>query len=277
MGIENKNKLESEQLVKVSKFKEVIKKTKPHKHAGYYELIFLSEGEGFHWVETENFQVKIPDLYFMKPGQVHHWQFTAVPKGYVVLFKEEFINKITDAPLWSLLNRLPSILRKSVKQEEWNSEIILQEMFAAYKSDSPLKNEMILGYLRVILAYLCNFEETESLTVPDHGGMFDQFQQLLTTHCPQYHQVNQFAEALGTTPQNLNRISRKHSGKSAGELITGQIILEAKRNILHSESNINEIADLLHFNDASYFIKFFKKHVGITPYQFRARHFTHQS
>ncbi|MFC0654389.1 MULTISPECIES: AraC family transcriptional regulator [Mongoliitalea] len=33
------------------------------------------------------------------------------------------------------------------------------------------------------------------------------------------------------------------------------------------------MADLLQFNDASYFVKFFKKHTGETPHQFRGRYF----
>ena len=84
------NKLESDCLFKISPFKEVIKKTVPHKHDGYFELIFISQGEGFHWIETEKYQLNAPEIYFMNPGQLHCWQFTTIPKGFVVLFKEEF-------------------------------------------------------------------------------------------------------------------------------------------------------------------------------------------
>ncbi|EIM76414.1 AraC family transcriptional regulator [Nitritalea halalkaliphila LW7] len=41
------NKLEKQELFKISRFKPLIKKTKPHTHEGYYELIYLAEGEGF--------------------------------------------------------------------------------------------------------------------------------------------------------------------------------------------------------------------------------------
>ncbi|SEF40606.1 hypothetical protein [Algoriphagus boritolerans] len=48
-----KDKLGSEGLFKVSRFKEVIKRTKPHKHNGHFELICIVEGEEFHPVEME--------------------------------------------------------------------------------------------------------------------------------------------------------------------------------------------------------------------------------
>src|SRR5690554_8217759 len=89
MELDVKNKLEGGLTFKVSRFKEVIKKTRPHKHDAYYELVFLSEGEGFHWIEEEEFRVTAPEFYLLQPGQVHYWQFTAVPKGFVVLFTEE--------------------------------------------------------------------------------------------------------------------------------------------------------------------------------------------
>lgn len=60
--ITTKNKLESQELFKISRFKPLIKKTKPHKHEGYFEMIFIAEGEGFHWIETENFQIQTPDF-----------------------------------------------------------------------------------------------------------------------------------------------------------------------------------------------------------------------
>jgi hypothetical protein len=46
--IDIKNKLDKGLSFKISRFKEQIKKTNPHKHDEYFELIFLFEGEGFH-------------------------------------------------------------------------------------------------------------------------------------------------------------------------------------------------------------------------------------
>jgi AraC family transcriptional regulator, transcriptional activator of pobA len=80
--IDTKNKLDGGLTFKISRFKEQIKKTKPHKHDEYYELIFLQEGEGFHTIEAEKYMVAAPDFYFLKPGQLHYWQFTSIPKGY---------------------------------------------------------------------------------------------------------------------------------------------------------------------------------------------------
>jgi len=63
-----RNKLEREQLFKISRFREVIKRTKPHKHDAYFELIYLSEGAGFHWIDTQKFQITPPVcILFIRP------------------------------------------------------------------------------------------------------------------------------------------------------------------------------------------------------------------
>jgi AraC family transcriptional activator of pobA len=85
--------------------------------------------------------------------------------------------------------------------------------------------------------------------------------------------VNVAAEHLGLSPQNLNAICRKASGKSASELITEQVTLEAKRYLIHSDKNVSEIAFTLNFSDPSHFVKYFRKATGETPNAFRSRHF----
>jgi len=39
--------------------------------------------------------------------------------------------------------------------------------------------------------------------------------------------------------------------------------------LVHTNLSISEIADQLHFEDQSYFTKFFKRETGFTPLQYR--------
>ena len=52
-------------------------------------------------------------------------------------------------------------------------------------------------------------------------------------------------------------------------MIRERILLEAKRLLVHSPQTVAEIAYQLNFEDTSYFGRFFKKHTGTTPEQFR--------
>ncbi|RYD88960.1 MAG: AraC family transcriptional regulator, partial [Sphingobacteriales bacterium] len=52
-------------------------------------------------------------------------------------------------------------------------------------------------------------------------------------------------------------------------LIRERVLLEAKRLLSGSDSTVATIADALHFEDPSYFGRFFRKYEGVTPEQFR--------
>jgi YesN/AraC family two-component response regulator len=52
-------------------------------------------------------------------------------------------------------------------------------------------------------------------------------------------------------------------------MIQERIILEAQRLLLYSNLNINQVGYRLGFDDASYFVKYFKKYTGVSPSEFK--------
>jgi AraC family transcriptional activator of pobA len=54
-------------------------------------------------------------------------------------------------------------------------------------------------------------------------------------------------------------------------MIHDRVLLEAKRELLYADATVIEIAQMLGFSNASYFTRFFARHVGLTPAQFRVQ------
>lgn len=268
-----KNKLEEKQLFKISRFKEVVKRTRPHKHDAYFELLYLSEGAGFHWIDTEKYQITPPIVFFLS-GQLHYWEMTSTPKGYVMLFREDFFNSIKHNDLLTLISELQSTVAVELSSDE-QLNFIFSEMEQEYKNPSAHSVELMQGYLQVALVKLLRYKERSKVQVASAGQkVFRKFQQFLQRTNPISNvKVNEAAARIGLSPQNLNAICRKASGKSASELIIEQVILEAKRYLIHSDKTISEIAFTLNFSDASHFVKYFRKNTGETPQVFRSRHF----
>lgn len=270
--IEIKNKLERKERFKISRFKEAIKRTKPHKHDGYFELIYLSEGAGFHWIDTEKFQIT-PPVVFVLSEQLHYWEMTAVPKGFVLLFKEDFIDQIRDSTVINLIRPLQDSSEIRLGPDD-NIEFLFREMEKEHSSPSNYSKEVIHGYLQAALAKLLTIKTHQRQAGLNGNSQFQKFQQLLHSAYPISNlKVLDLAKRMHISPQNLNLICRRASGKAASELITEQVILESKRYILHTDKTISEISQALKFSDPSHFIKYFKKHTSETPQQFREKHF----
>lgn len=267
-----KEKIGKNELFKISPFKSKIKKTKPHKHGNYYEVIFIESGEGFHWIDVDKYPIRAPELYFLHPGQLHCWQFTSIPKGYVLLFRLEYFNPITDRRWIEMIEAIGGIHRMPVKQPALMTAMF-EDIMREYQWDRPYSKEGIMGHLQVIFSKVLMHQQHKRIENAAPHSIFDQFLVLLNQHSPKIHTVKEYAQLLHTTPQNLNASCRKNSSLSANEWINDQLILESKRYLLHTDHTVGEISALMHFNDASYFVKFFKKHVETTPNQYRLQYF----
>jgi AraC-like DNA-binding protein len=269
---EIKNKLDKGLSLKVSRFKEVIKKTRPHKHDEYFELIFLSEGEGFHTIESEQYQVSAPDFYFLKPGQLHYWQFTSIPRGFVIIFREDEFNNLREISLIEMVKQLSETPRIKLQAGQY-PQALLEEIFHEFQHPSEYSAEVIHGLLKALTGRLLQFRQNSAGTLVHPPPVYERFRQLLLKEIPKLRKVHEYADLLHITPQNLNTICKKQTGKTAGQMINNQLQLEAKRYILHTSHTINEIAGILEFSDASHFVKFFRRNEGLTPAQFREQHF----
>ena len=254
----------------IDRFHEKIKKTEPHKHDDYYELIFLSEGEGFHWIETEEYMLTAPEFYFLKPGQLHHWQFTSVPKGYIIMFKISYFDHVRECNVMNLCRQLEDRFRIDISGS-YTPEPLFNAMLHEFEIISEFSATILHGILVALIAKMLQIAEQQPEEKLIPVTLFDKFLDLVFKECSHLHLINDYAKLLNTTTQSINTACLKYSQKNASEHISAQLLLEAKRYILHTDNTMSEIANILSFSDASYFGKFFKLHEGITPLQFREK------
>ena len=176
------------------------------------------------------------------------------------MFKEAVIDAVKEVKILQQIQQMGELTRIASWQDIMVGNIF-EDILLAYQKESEYSQDMIKGYLRVLFAKIAN---QTTINTPNGMGnlVCEKFLSVLTQQNPILHKVADYSVMQQTSPQNLNQACKKKTGKTASEHISNELILEAKRNILHSEQNINQIADLLQFNDASYCVKFFKKHTG---------------
>jgi AraC family transcriptional activator of pobA len=84
--------------------------------------------------------------------------------------------------------------------------------------------------------------------------------------------VERFARELGLSETSLNRLCRRLAGSTAFDLLQQRLALEARRRLIHAPDSVTGIASALGFKDSAYFSRFFRRHSGVSPYEFRRRH-----
>lgn len=95
------------------------------------------------------------------------------------------------------------------------------------------------------------------------------FELLVMEHYTLERSVSFYAEKLGITPQHLSNTIRQISGRKVSDIITRYVITDAKAQLKSTGASIQEIAYSLNFPNVSFFGKYFKRAVGVSPQQYR--------
>lgn len=263
-----KDKIEAGKNIKVARFKKEIRKTNPHKHNSYFEIIYLSKGTGLHAIDTHEYPVIPPVIFNVRKEQVHHWDLAEEPEGYVLILKKDFLENSVDKELKKLLSDVsafPCISLEDCKAVEVLFELLLEE----YKPEQDNNTPAIEGLLKALLAKVLQLAKPLGVLQSTKTNLCEQFKDILNQEKISFNTVAYYAEKLNTTPQNLNSVCRKSADQSASDVIAEYIINESKRLLIYSELNVSEISVALGFKDNSHFVKYFKRYTGHTPNSFR--------
>lgn len=90
------------------------------------------------------------------------------------------------------------------------------------------------------------------------------FWELIGKHCTRRRDVGFYAQALNITPFYLSQLSKTFFNETPKGLIDRQVTLEIKALLSYSDLAIGQIADALHFDDASYLCRYFKRQTGVS-------------
>ena len=250
----------------------------PHKH-NFYHVVFFTEGKGNHTIDFERFEVMPNQIYFMAPGQVHSWNFNGTAEGYIINFSASFYQSFLLRPDYLEQffffggNAQESVIDvpKEIQEQIINAfETILSEA----KGNARMKMDIIRILLLQIFIRISQLRSENTLHTLDNiynYTLLNNFKKLIELNYNRLKLPKEYAALLYITPNHLNALCQDILGVSAGELIRNRIILEAKRLLINLDLSISEIAYRLNFSDNSYFTKFFKKHVNITPEEFRKK------
>lgn len=92
---------------------------------------------------------------------------------------------------------------------------------------------------------------------------------MLTAESPRRHPVTFYADKLCITPKYLSAICKKQTGCTASDLIDQTSVNYIKQMLRSSDKSIKEIANATGFDNLSFFGKFVKRKLGMSPCDYR--------
>ncbi|WP_035563589.1 helix-turn-helix domain-containing protein [Hymenobacter sp. IS2118] len=243
----------------------------PHAH-DFYLLLYITAGTGRHTVDLVTYELRPGSVFFLVPGQVHHWQLGTDARGYVVFFDTDFYlfrypgNGLYAYPFFDSAQAPVLYLEPS----ETEIRPLFERLYVEGMVPHANQAEVFRTYLHLSLELAArHYPALPPAEANPAQQQIRQFGALLNQHYRTKRSVSDYAGLLHLSANHLNALCRRGLNKTASALIHERVVLEARRLLSHSGLGVAQVAYELGFEDASYFVRYFRKYAGTTPEAFR--------
>ena len=136
------------------------------------------------------------------------------------------------------------------------------------------RQEVIGSLLRCFLLDICELMEeqtaVETSSVHSQGDqLFNRFLQILSESQVKRQTVESYADQLCVSPKYLSAVCKKTSGKTAMQWINEYVMEDIRYYLKETSLTIKEISTTLGFPNLSFFGKYTKRSIGMSPKEFR--------
>lgn len=235
----------------------------PHRD-DYYMFVVLLKGSAEAIVDIRNISISKSEGLVLAPGQVHFPKLkNGIPTAWSLFVSPEHVSPSAQ----ERIERYAVSTSPIIFTEE-NFEIITQ-LF-----DILNRNKDDVEFSRIIVAAIINrfcisMQDSCSQAEDRYLTITLGFKHLLQKLYVEEKRPAEYASRLNVSRVYLNEAVKAVTGMSVGAFIRNYIILNAKRLLVHSDLDVNEVARGLGYDDSSYFSRLFRKETGMTPLEFR--------
>ena len=245
----------------------------------YFTHILCQGGSGQFQMNNQTYRITAHDMVIWLPAaNITQMLFSPDFRALFLLLSFDLLSKNNPDIGWGIRGYLFSQEHPVVALSEQDQTVcqtnfqLLQEKYRDTKH--RFRQEVLNCQVQLFVMDMWNIfahRMEQQLHTNERGSLFERFLQLVQEHCMQHREVEFYGEKLFVTPKYLTEVCKKNSGKTAMEWIqnyTTQRIIMLLRN---KNLSLTEIADTLHFSSASFFSRYVRKMLGVSPTEYRAR------
>lgn len=249
-----------------------------HRHRNLFQILLIEQGGGEMTFEAARLPFAAPAAILVPAAVAHGFRFQPnLTRGWVLSFTEDAAGLLADRA-GEALSRLRALaVQPIVPIAEDAERSRLSALCAELFEESSLAREGYRLAMRGLLALIAigvarlaaSRARTGSVTLQPADATVARLRALVDEFFRKERQLGFYAEQLGMTVDRLNDHVKRATGVTAGHLVRQRVLSEAKRQLVFTAQPIQDIADELAFSDPSHFARFFRKHTGTTPHEFR--------
>ena len=246
-------------------------------HSDREYIVFCMDGYAEIEVNLIEHTVTKNEIIIISKNQIvfHHkisddFRFILISYSNEIL--NEFVNDIRKYPPFFVFfrQRFPSFMlndTEAVQILDYYNLMgkVTMNVQSEFKSDSF---KHLLSSLLITLHWFANKNADKPAQSSRKHEIVHEFFTLIFEHYKEAKDVTFYADKLYVSPKYLSTLVRRETDRTAKDCIDNYVILES-RVLLNSSFTIQEISQQLNFPNQSFFGKYFKKHTGMSPSNYR--------
>jgi AraC-like DNA-binding protein len=230
-------------------------------------------GEAAVRINFETYSLSHGGFIILAPGAMFLCEEGDYSEDFVVnyiSFSPDYVKGISFGHIMYDIKNIPYI---QMNDEEYETILdIYNHLRTRYLNfDHPYREEVIQHSLLAAIYDFSVIYDKYTLVIneSEQDSYLTKFIDLLFRNYKQHRKTGFYSDKLNITPKYLSKIIKEETGSSVQDWIFQLILFETKSLLRSTKMNIAEIAEHFNFPDSTSFGKFFKKHVGMTPVEYR--------
>ncbi len=250
-----------------------------HRHALLSQCVVVSAGPVTATLDETRADLLGPAVMIIPAGTVHSFRFRPDTDGLVLTVDLGRLLSAATSPYHASIEALFAGPRAiHLRQDpELAARVrrLLDQLRYEFRQPgswaAPVGSWLALSVLW-ILAHGTQVHGTAEFHGTADAERLRRFRRLIEVQFLEHWPVQRYARDLALSETSLNRFCRRVAGCTAFDLIQHRLALEARRRLVYAGSSVGGIAVELGFKDPAYFSRFFRRHSGVSPNEFRRRH-----
>lgn len=234
-----------------------------HLHT-HLELVYMLEGRTKVLVDSQEHILEAGDALLVFPNQIHQYFQISTEKYWLTIFPASlcseyqpiFKSKVPSSPIVRNASANPSVGQA------------LQQILKLSDRQTAFRQEIIKGHFLVLLGELFQMMTFEDAKAPDTDTVKG-----LINYCQENYlkdiSLDKAAEDLHISRFYLSHVFTEKLHMKFHDYIAMLRMTQACKLLLNENSSITDIAYEVGFNTPRSFNRAFRKHVGMTPREYR--------
>ena len=197
-----------------------------------------------------------------------------------ICLSKEYLKQLTMIPsenTWDVMMFLEKSPVLSLTPDEVKDFCLYYDLMrsrltgTARRHSKELVDALLTAFLIELHDVLDRFADFRPQPYSAGSNVFRNFLSLLSSSYPKPRSVAYYADKLCLTPKYLSTVCKEVSGETASELINRYVVKDIDFLLKQRGRSVKEICNELEFPNLSFFGRYVKKHLGLSPKQYREK------